>query len=217
MNIQPNDLLWKFYCKRFTIEGKQVEAPSNLCPYFWTSIKGFGLWLNREVRLRTLFFTALAATAALFCGAWLLKSVVGSIPASIFLSVLMVVWITSLTILFYSAQNRLWRWLEARPPVKDTVALLFMGFLIAIAIWGSVSGTLLSDMQRQFFTFLWLVGYGVAAIFIIVIAALLLSKAPSGHLRKLERTFQTIGAYARATKKGVCPGVTPPPGFNVKK
>jgi len=53
INILNDDFLWLFYRKRFLIEGKEVEPPKNLCLYFWTSVNGFGLWLGREVKLRS--------------------------------------------------------------------------------------------------------------------------------------------------------------------
>ena len=64
--IKRSDFLWRFYCKNFTVNGKEIQEPKNLCNYFWTPIAGIIQWFAKEVKLRLLWgYFCLAAIIVL--------------------------------------------------------------------------------------------------------------------------------------------------------
>src|SRR3989338_3798100 len=64
--IKRSDFLWRFYCKNFTVNGKEIQEPKNLCNYFLTAIAGIIQWFAKEVKLRLLWgYFCLAAIIVL--------------------------------------------------------------------------------------------------------------------------------------------------------
>lgn len=65
INIGQDDILWKFYCKYFEINKRELEHPKSLCNYFWISVGGFGLWLGREIKLRKIWLAGFVCYLAI--------------------------------------------------------------------------------------------------------------------------------------------------------
>jgi len=214
INIRQDDILWRFYCKRFLAEGKEVEPPKNLCRYFWTSVKGFGLWLGREVRLQSLWLISLVATAVLFGMARAIPDA-RNIVATVLVVTIAVLWNFALLTAMFVSLYRVRRVVEARAPW--VIYLLGFCFIVLAIAHAATQGTLWPEFTRLFGDlFQWLVGYMLVVMVAVIIIALIISTIPHRRLQKLRRVFQTFGAFVSAKKSRVCPPVNPPEDFKVK-
>lgn len=205
---RQDDILWKFYCKRFTIEGKEIEPPKSLCPYFWTSVNGFGLWLGREVRLRTFGFICLAAIMIPFI---LYRLVPLQNPRSpVFLTISGILG-TVLTLTLFVCSYRLERFIMKRAP---WAIYLFGSCIIAIpVIHATLRGTLLREAQRFFSDVSQAIGYLFAMAIVVLVGTLVLSFIPHERFQGFRRAFKTVGDFLAAKKNKFCPPVNPPEGF----
>lgn len=205
-NVRQDAFLWRFYCKRFTIEGEKVEHPKNFCRYFWTSVNGFGLWLGREVRLRSLWLISLLVTAIFFGMACAITDINNTV-ATILVVTVSVLWnfafVTAMLVTLYR--------------VKPLVLYLLGFCVIVVVIANSATrGTLWPELTRLFDDFLRRMGFVLIVMVAAIIIALIFSTIPHRRLQKLRRVFQTLGAFVSAKKSSVCPPVNPPEDFGVK-
>jgi hypothetical protein len=213
IDIRPDDFLWRFYCKRFTVEGKEIQAPKNLCRYFWTSANGFGLWLGREVKLALLWVTVLVSFAILWALGLLLPKEPNTVGLVIFIAVA-VVWQISFILSFYVTGLRAWRALKYRVPWVTYV--VGGGIFSAILITAIAQGAFWPGIKQMFSeVFQWL-GYIIIAAVILAFLAFLASRILHERTERLKRFFQTIGAVAAAKKRRYCPPLNPPQGFEPK-
>ena len=72
--IRENDILWKFYCKAFSLRGKNVKAPSGRCSYVEGAFVGFILDLRTDRPGRFALNAAIIAYVTLFIWAILMDS-----------------------------------------------------------------------------------------------------------------------------------------------
>ena len=214
INVRQDDILWRFYCKRFTVEGKEVEAPKNLCRYFWTSVNGFGLWLGREVKLRSLWLVGLVATAILFATALAIPKADNIFVTTLVVTVV-VLWNFAFLLAMFVTLIRAKRVIEARAPwVMCLLGFCFIVFAVAYAVTLETFG---SEFQKLFgYMFRWM-GYMLIVMVSMVIIMLVISRIPHHRLEKLRRAFQTLGAFVSAKKRRVCPPVNPPNEFGTKQ
>lgn len=214
INVCQDDILWCFYCKRFVVEGKEVEPSKNLCRYFWTSVKGFGLWLGREVRLRSLWLIGLLATAILFGMAHAIPDT-NNIVAIILVVTVAILWNFALLTAMFVSLYRVKRIVEARAPW--IIYLLGFCLIVLAIVHAATQGTLWPEFTRLFGgdLFQWL-GYMLVVMVAVIIIALVISTIPHHRLQGLRRVFQTFGAFVSAKKSRVCPPVNPPEDFKVK-
>src|SRR3989338_1809859 len=214
INVRQDDILWRFYCKRFTVEGKEVEAPKNLCRYFWTSVNGFGLWLGREVKLGSLWLFVLVATALFFATALAIPKTDNIVVTALVVTVV-VVWYFAFMLASLVTLIRAKRMVEARAPwVMYLLGVCFVAFAVAYAITPETFG---SDFQQLFgYMFRWM-GYMLIVMVSMIIIMLVISRIPHHRLQKLRRAFQTLGAFLSAKKRRMCPPVNPPEEFETKQ
>lgn len=213
INVRQDDILWRFYCKRFLVEGKEVEPPKNLCRYFWTSVKGFGLWLGREVRLRSFWLIGLVATAILV-GMTCVIPDTSNIIATVLVVTVAVLWSFALLTAMLVSLYRVKRIMEARAPWL--IYLLVFCFIVLVIAHAATQGILWSEFTRLFgYLFQWL-GYMLVVMVAVIIIALVISIILRRRLQGLRRVFQTFGAFISAKKSRVCPPVNPPEDFKVK-
>lgn len=210
INAQESDLMWRFYCKWFSINGKEVVAPISLCPYFWTSVFGFCLWLGREVRLRSFWAIALASTLLFGASISLSSGMEGVLVSGICL-VVTVAWVFTFFAAAFVSMHRLWLLLEER--ARWVIYLIGAGFLAFILGNAAIQGTLVPDLKNLLAEMFRAMKWGIAVIAILIVAALLFCTIPSSRLSKAQDVFKTFFAYAKARKNGLCPPVNPPPGF----
>ena len=207
--IQQDDILWHFYCKRFTLAGKEITPPTNLCPYFWTAIVGVGLWLDVEVKLSKLWLSVLGGlllwigmTFMPFRGTFF-YTVVGAV---------LIPWDALLMISIVISTRRLRRWLERRYPwvLPTLVAVTVIPMAIYMIVLAVTQGHIWTDFRASF----WFVFRGIAYISLgvlgISILAALAALIPARRLDGLRSTVATVSAYIHAKKNKVCPPVTPP-------
>lgn len=221
IDIQPNDILWLFYCKKFVLEGKEIQEPRNLCFYVRMAMKGFFLWLSLEAKLSVILRTALAAFA-------MLVVTIGSlhvIPINAFTTILVVALVVLSLLLFatiatmmLAAFDRIYCLIE-----KQAVwfALLVAFFFLGYSVVESVSqGVLLSKMFDVIHEIRLVVLMAIVT-WVFILAFLLVGVVISGwnsfrYFKQTLRLLQTMLAYLK-TKSHVCPLVNPPEGFNLKK
>ena len=147
ISVRRDDILWRFYCKRFVVEGKEIEAPKNLCRYFWTSVKGFGLWLGREVRLRSLWLIGIVATAILFGMVRAIPNT-NNIVATVVVVTIAVLWNFALLTAMFVTLYRVKRVVEARAPW----VIYFLGacFILVAIVHTVTQGTFWPEFTRLF-------------------------------------------------------------------
>ena len=216
INVDKDDILWQFYCKRFTIEGKEIEHPKNLCRYFWTSVHGFALWIGREVKLRYFWLTTILSSLVFFGLANATKQVnagstlfVLNLLALGFGIFMVLAFFTTMVVNLYRIDRRIGT--RAR-----VVAFLFsLCLIIATVAYSIVQGTFWPETLRIFARLLPLIGYGLVASVALFAIVLILSAMPRHSQQKLWRVFQTFGVYAAAKKSRACPRVTPPKDFKI--
>lgn len=212
INVLEDDILWRFYCKRFTAEGKEVESPNNLCRYFWTSVMGFGLWLGREVRLQRLWLINLFVTAILSGIVWVIPDTDNAIVTILVITVA-VLWNFSFLVALCVSLYRVKRVVEARAPW--VIYLLGFCFIILIITHLVTQGTLWPEFTRIFGDLLRWMGYMLIVTVVLLIFTLILSTIPHRRLQKLWKVFQTFSAFVIAKKNRICPPVNPPENFHV--
>ena len=147
INVRQDGVLWRFYCKKFLVEGKEVEPPKNLYRYFWTSVKGLGLWLGREVKLRSLWLIGLVVTAMFFAIACVnsnMKNIV-IIALAIMIAVL---WSFALSTAMIITLYRVKRVVEARAPW--IMYLMGFCFIVFAIVHTATQGTLWLEFTRRF-------------------------------------------------------------------
>lgn len=224
INVRKDDILWQFYCKRFTIENREIEKPKNLCRYFWTSVKGFGLWLSREVRLYTLWLIGLIATAMLFAVIRFFPSPKGNIPITVVCVIVAVIWYVTAMAPVYVTMIRISRVLRARAPW--TIYLFGFSLMTLLIVYEVRPGAFGPELQEFFryllrwmgYAFVILISLTIITIFAGIIAGVI-SKAPNHRLEKLQRVLrvlETFGALISAKKSKVCPPINPPEGFDTR-
>ncbi len=209
IDVQENDILWRFYCKRFIIEGREIQPPKNLCRYFWTAVHGFGLWVGRELKLSTLWFTALAITIVIFAIARTTPNTGGLTKGVAF--ILTILWFTVLLCAICVTASRTVRAIETRAPwVLPIIGGISIICLVTFfSVRAIIRGTFLSGLRDFFSPMPLLLALGVAMVVLMIIA----SKTSHGRAKQLGRFFETLGAVVIAHKKRFCPGVNPPKGF----
>lgn len=210
INVKEGDLLWRFYCKWFSIQNKEIIAPKNLCLYFWTAVYGFALWLGQEVKLVALGGIAVLATA-LFCASVSFSSSTDGVVASVIFSILSLAWILSVLPLFVVGGYRLLYLFEGR--VKWALNSVVLIFFIAILCDLARKGILLAEFMKIAVEVLQFMKYVLPLVAFLVIFALVVYKLPISRLDKIKDALETLGAYFIAKKNKVCPPVNPPPGF----
>lgn len=211
-NIHRDDILWRFYCKRFTVEGKEIESPKNLCRYFWTSVNGFGLWFGREVKLQYLWLIGLVATIVAIMASAIPNS--NSIITTVLFVAIAILWSLAFFAAALVTAYRLKRILETRMPPWLTYFLSFL-FIAFLAVHLATQGMFWPEFTRLFGDILLLFGYILIGMVAIMIIAIILNLVPHHRLRKLQRVFQTFSAFVSAKKGAICPPVNPPTGFKI--
>lgn len=223
INIRSEDILWRFYCKRFVIEGEEVEPPKNFCSYFRTAMKGFILWFTKEVNLSKLWLLALLAFV-------LLSAAVKIFPhpsqSHIFVKVLVftlwIIYILMVVSVGGVTLIRVFRTVEARAPwVMYLITFCFFGSLI---VHETVHGRLWIITQKFFREMIQWLAYGMIAVVGICITiflfALIVPFVPYGtfhcHSQRMQRVFTAVVTYVKAKKKRVCPLVNPPKEFKIR-
>ncbi len=217
INVRHDDILWRFYCKRFSIEGKEVEVPKNLCRYFWTAVKGFGLWLGREVRLRNLWLTSLIATAVIWGLDRLFPHPTGVLIKIPLISVA-VLWNFAFLTAMLVSMYRVRRIIEARAPW--IIYLLVSCVIVLTIVQAATRGTLWPELTRLFGDAFHWIGYLLIGMVVVIVIGLILSiilrTISHQRLEKLQRALETFSAFVSAKKSGVCPPVNPPEDFKTK-
>lgn len=72
--IREDDILWRFYCKAFTLRGKKVKVPGGRCAYVEGAFVGFILDLRTDRLGRFALNTAIIAYVTLFIWAIIFDS-----------------------------------------------------------------------------------------------------------------------------------------------
>lgn len=130
--IEESDILWRFYCKDFQLTDRPVVAPRNFCQYFWGSVGGFILWVEKEMDLRKVWL--------LGCCLFLLTFLIGVlnarfwksfyIDAGVFTVLLSSVFLTGIpTILRISG------WINRMPKWTQPVVALGILLVIVLLVW----------------------------------------------------------------------------------
>ena len=210
VNVRSDDILWRFYCKRFLVEGKEIEPPKNLCQYFWTSVKGFGLWFGCEIKLWSLWLIGLMATAILFAMARGITDTNNTVTDVLIITITVLCGFMLLTAMFVTLY-RVKRLVEARVPW--VMHLLGFCTIVIGIVYAATQGILWPGLMRLFGDIFQWMGYMLMVMAAAIIIALILSTISHGRLQKLQRVFQTFGAFASAKKNRVCPRVNPPEDF----
>ena len=213
INVRRDDILWRFYCKRFVVEGKEIEAPKNLCRYFWTSVKGFGLWLGREVMLRSLWLISIVATAILFGMARAIPNA-NNIVATVVVGTIVFLWSFAFLMAMFVTLYRVKRVVEARAPW----VIYFLGacFILVAIVRAITQGTLWPEFTRLFGDVLQWGRYILVVMIVMLVITLTLRMVPHRRLQKLRGLFETLGAFMSAKKNRVCPPINPPKDLDVR-
>ncbi len=217
--IQQDDILWHFYCKRFTLEGKEIAPPSNLCPYFWTAITGmvltarhkmrhFAHWLGVEVPLGKIWLLFLASLIAMVIVArlpWQNNAIMflALITALVFAAAYLAAALVSLYRLARFVVQRL-PWVPQFFGVVGVVVGIIFGIYI---VWHGASWSETGRFFHDLFRFLRWVGN---AIILLVLTGAVLAIIPPSRRRQIARVAETVFAFAEAKYEKVCPPVIPP-------
>lgn len=210
INVKEGDLLWFFYCKFFSINGKEIIAPQSLCPYFWTAVNGFGLWLGREVKMLKFLYVAIVATI-LFVGTLYVSPNATGILAGVVYVTITIIWCASVFVMMIVFGHRLVHFLETQ--ARWAIYLFVFGSLAIFLSHLHLKGVLLPEAKRFLSEILQIMKYGLVMIVGSIVLALGLSKVPSSRLEKVQGVLETFAAFLKAQKNKVCPPVNPPPGF----
>ena len=208
LTVNESDILWRWYKKRFEIERKEIDPPKNLCSYFWTSVHGFFLWIDREVPLTRLWIVALGALLLFIVSAPMTQA--APIIASVVAVIAFLVLLPSALVSANTSINRLFRWLDTKPKGRVVGTCAIFGVLFGwLAIEGEL-GKLLSEVLAML---PYAVGLVVTVLLIGVICIALPQKI-TGGVGKAARTFVAV---LSATKQKFCPRVEPPASFQKSK
>jgi hypothetical protein len=235
IDTHQSDILWKFYAKAFTLKGKVVEAPENLCRYMQTASVGFGLWLHDEVRLSYLWLVCVISFV-LFVGLMLAPA---TLLGDVLMSALIVPFVCSFGVAVFISLERL----KDRLMARLDQYIPWIGGLLALSVIGIGLYSLVQDIYQNGFSvsdviFLtamkWMLYIsGVVFGFCLLnlwafktlperyldrYVGLVMALAPhvESMAGKVQRLFVTIGNSARAKKQQVCPPVNPPADFKVE-
>lgn len=217
--IQQDDILWHFYCKRFTLEGKEITPPTNLCPYFWTAITGmvltarykmrhFAHWLGVEVPLGKIWLFFLASLIAMVVVArlpWQNDAIMflALITALVFAAAYLAAALVSLYRLAQFIVRRL-PWVPQFLGVVGVVVGIIFGIYL---VWHGASWS----ETGQFFSGLFRVFKWVGILSILaLLAGTALAFIPPQRRKSIARVAETVFAFAEAKYERVCPPVISP-------
>ncbi len=238
INVRQSDILWQFYTKAFTAEGKAIEPPKNLCRYVETALVGFGFWLQREVRLLNLWL-AFLATVAVFTGMTFIDTAASGFWIVSFVAVLTgIAMVAILTAGIIVSLIRLKGWMMVHAPwVMGFVIFSFVG----VGAFFVVQQIYTNGLPTEFFWFLvfmkWILYAYVSILILRFVFIPLLKQLPdqyidqliaafeklepginrlAGYAQKIHSLTMTLVHFGAAKKRQVCLPVNPPVDFNVE-
>ena len=213
LNIKEDDILWRWYKKRFEIEQKQIEAPKNLCSYFWTSVRGLGLWIDREVSLTRLWMVTLSALLLFILSSFLVHAtspvvwIAGSVAAVVTFIALLLTMAAS----FNTSINRAFRRLHKNSKVEALAVFSFFGIIV---VFMAQRGELVRFLKEIFAALPYALGLVVAIVLVLALYIVLPQRITGG----VGKAVKTCIAFLSAKKQRFCPRVDPPASFqkNIK-
>lgn len=141
--IKETSVFWHFYRKYYEIAGLPVVHPTNLCPYFWTAVNGFRLWLRHQMSLKPLLLATLIAIILSFIvRPVIMNTKLGDI--TIILSLLILIVALPVTLLIFSlrAKDFVDAWFKKHPRVQIVLGVVFVAAVVGFAIYSlATSGT----------------------------------------------------------------------------
>ena len=212
IDVHKDDILWRFYCKRFTIAGKEVPPPENLCKYFQTSLKGMFLWLTDEVKLQSLWLIHLLTIAVLGLFSTIHPDA-GNIVVRFLAFLSFVLCMFSLAVALSVTLLRLKHLIVTRAPW--VIWPFIVGFIILVLTNKSLRAELWTEDTFNFI--LTVLKFMLASVVATVVFFCILVKIPNRNLEKLQQLAQTFLAFLKAKKDRVCPPVNPPEDFKPKQ
>lgn len=218
LKVNEGDWLWFFYQKYYTVDGKEVKHPRNLCWYFWTAVGGLISWVAKEAKLKIIWLTCLTLTA-LMVGLELLLPTNEEPPSvawQIVLIPLIIIWFLSLMGSLLIPATRLWNYLEKNHPwvVYTFAGLVFLGLPTIFMI---LNPDARADFGGQMLFLLKAAGILSGSVFILMVLVILVLKfIPLPSFEKPRKVFHTTVAFVGTKKRKVCPLVEPPDEFEEK-
>jgi hypothetical protein len=200
MQIEKTDLLWRLYCLAFEIEGKAVTPPSNICPYFWTAMKGLRLYLKLKAPLKYLWLCAIGLFLLSFGSVTIVRNVNVTLGHVMFIPAF-TLFAASFFIAAMSSFIRLGRWIEKRFPWAIYVTMFIASiFGIIVAVSEIKSGTFWQNFK------------GIGTPIMIGVPIICFLMVIAFNLPSIRKTnlVRTIIELIKAKKNKWCPPVKPP-------
>lgn len=225
LKIKENDVLWRFYYKRFSLDGKQVEEPKNHCRYFWTAVKGFGFWLTREISLKKLWGIFLLTNFIIIGAGFItpenfVKSHQHFLDAFVFS--LAIAFMASFLIAILATFYRIGNFVKRKPILKKTLTTIMVGGFTAVVIAVIVVEILRGE--KSFADYFWekvglilkILPFTIGGGALMILITLLVAKFHKRN-NKAVRLVKSFTIFLSDTKKKFCRTVEPPPSFQEKQ
>jgi hypothetical protein len=211
IQIRQSDWLWALYCLSFTLEGKSVQEPKNICPYFWTAMKGLRLWFMKVPHLGTLWLY-MGAILGMACTTGILSRQFpdSDLLFSVFLIYFIVCHLGCIAMVWIT-MSRATIAIKKRPKLQKIMERIMLAFF-AIAVLCLLAneyskGTLWSSLARHLK--LWFTVFITVALIVVPIMLYLLKSKGETAFNSLN----TLAAYVKAVWGQYCTPVIPPPEF----
>lgn len=212
IKIESDDFLWFFYGKFFTLRGKEVIDPKNLCRYFWLAICGLALWVDKEMRLKWFWLTG-----AVSFGVFLILFL--TIPQNIFIAKILeipaiIIFQISIVAAVIISIDRLFENLKKKAALNNWFYPVSIVFIIgAITVKAIRDNQFRQELVRVFWEISRTLPYFLAGILILAGLIFLLIYSLRRTSQKLSRALETTGEFITAKKSRICPLVSPPENF----
>lgn len=220
LNIQKEDVLWRFYRKAFQLEGREVERPKNFCHYFSTAMSGFKLWLYREAHLGKMWMVviliAVFGIVPATYGMIYVGDFFGDRNATAFPTIIM--WVLWWAAVFFLTMAGMWRaidYLNKRFPWLENFVMVCLG-VVSVVFFAVL---MVSPESFQFsWTDLWreltFALKILLAVGVVLIALNFLDVVFPRCFPRVLRTLQSFRTFVVAKKNRFCPKVNPPEEWN---
>lgn len=212
INLKKGNWLWWLYCRNYTLHGREIPLPKNLCRFWWIAVGGFISWIMREIKLRYLWAVLILTTLIMAALISLTPEGGGNILWDISIVPLLFIWTPAFLLSFIVPTIRVIEWIDENAPwilatVGAVVAIIVLGFSL-----------LNSELRGALFRIFGIISVGTLALVVIAViwnfvGPYLAFLVPDRFLDGPQGSLMTSVSYLKAKKRGICPLVNPPEGF----
>lgn len=211
IDLTEKNLLWRFYCKNYTLQDQEILPPRNLCRFWWIAVFGFNSWVIKEAKIRYLWIVTILTTMITFALVRLFPEG-GNIFREILITSIVIIWGLFCLLSLIIPSIRTFHIIEKKAP--RVVSTAVGGVMLALLVWAftdaEMRGEILMALGIVFGVMVSIMAFCFALILILPYLA---ERVPDRFLDGTVGTFLTSVAYFKAKKRKVCPLVNPPEDF----